>query len=303
MVGQTCTGGSCVTSGTAAVECPSGCECLTEERAAEVFGGSYSRCSEVQKPCGIETQTKPSSLSAPSVVSKYCFKRYADCPDSCGCLLPSEASAEDFTLCGGVRTVCGGQWVGGGIPASVKSDFLEKYCYLLRSPEPCPASCSCLDPAKAAGMGYPSCGEEQVPCDADSQGRPYYCYQPVSGTPVSEKLVSGKPVACAKGCSCLEPVKAVAAGYTYCDGKKTLCGYDEDKNQLYCYRKPETAAESQLPAEGEATPGLISGPKKEKMVIPLPRAKDCWLCRMLDVGQISSTGGTGPEDRHPVCPG
>jgi len=288
--GQSCTKGTCSTSGTGAVQCPSGCECLTGDEAAEKFGGSYSRCSEVQKPCGVETHTDPSRLSSPSVVSKYCFKRYSDCSPGCGCLLPSEASAKDYTLCGGMRTVCGSQLVTGGSLATVKSDVLEKYCYHLRSPEPCAASCSCMDPAKAAGMGYTSCGEEQVPCDSDPQQRPYFCYKTAGETPVP----------CTKGCSCLNATKAIASGYQYCGGTKTLCGYDKTTgNPLNCFEKLATAAESQLPAEGVATMGLPSRERGEKVINPLPRAIDCFVCRMsdvlplpLDVNTLSYAGDT-----------
>jgi len=235
--GQTCTEGSCVTSATGAVQCPSGCECLTNDGAAEMFGGgSYTLCSEVQEPCGFEVHAEPSFVSS-TVVPKYCFKKYADCSPGCGCLLPGEASAEEYTLCGGVQTVCGAQWVGSGSPASVKADILEKYCYLLRSPESCPESCSCMDPAKASGMGYPSCGEEEIPCDSDSQGRPYYCY----------KTAGERPEHCANGCSCLNATKARAEGYTYCGGEQTVCGKDPAGNPRHCVEKLVPEAPVQAP--------------------------------------------------------
>ncbi|MDD1655037.1 MAG: hypothetical protein LUO91_04945, partial [Methanomicrobiales archaeon] len=145
--GETCCDGKCVDRGTDESNCGS--------------------CGNVC-PSG---QTCTEGICSPSGTGA------VQCPSGCGCMLPTEASAKDYTLCGGVRTLCGSQLVAGGTLASVKADFVEKYCYLLRSPESCPESCSCMDPAKASGMGYPSCGEEQVPCDADSQGRPYYCYK------------------------------------------------------------------------------------------------------------------------------
>ena len=234
--GETCCNGNCVDRGTDEANC----------------GACGNACGSGQSCTG--GKCSPSGTAA------------VQCPDGCGCLLPSEASAKDYALCGGVRTVCGSQLVASGTLASVKSDFVEKFCYLLSSPEPCAASCSCMDPAKASGMGYPSCGEEQVPCDADPQGRPHYCYKPTGGT-----LVSGKPVQCAKGCSCLDASMINKTGYRYCGGTETLCGYDAAKNPLNCFEKVVTKAPVQespaAPAKG-TTAGSITAVAEKGVVIP-----------------------------------
>lgn len=44
---------------------------------------------------------------------------------------------------------------------------------------------------------------------------------------------------CPSDCSCLLPAEAKKAGSPgYCGGKQTVCGYDAQKNEKYCYKKP-----------------------------------------------------------------
>lgn len=44
-------------------------------------------------------------------------------------------------------------------------------------------------------------------------------------------------VDCASGCSCMSPGDAKQGGYELCGGKQQVCGYDQNKNELYCYAK------------------------------------------------------------------
>ena len=48
--------------------------------------------------------------------------------------------------------------------------------------------------------------------------------------------VEAKPI-CPEGCECLTEAQAKELGYEYCEGAKTLCGYDQYQNSMYCYQK------------------------------------------------------------------
>jgi len=98
----------------------------------------------------------------------------------------------------------------------------------------CDKGCECLTPAEAKNLGYQYCGDKpQVCTDALSKTVTVkYCYEkPVTPAPV--------PVKCGEGCSCMDPAKATASGYEYCDTPHAVCGYDAGQNPLYCFRKPE----------------------------------------------------------------
>jgi len=97
----------------------------------------------------------------------------------------------------------------------------------------CDKGCECLTPAEAKKVGYGYCGGKQTVCGYDLARTVKYCYgKPVPAAPV--------PVKCGEGCSCLDPAKATASGYEYCDTPHAVCDYDANKNPLYCFRKPET---------------------------------------------------------------
>lgn len=51
-------------------------------------------------------------------------------------------------------------------------------------------------------------------------------------------IVEAKPT-CPDGCGCLTEAQAKELGYAYCEGEKTLCGYDQSKIPMYCYQKPK----------------------------------------------------------------
>lgn len=43
---------------------------------------------------------------------------------------------------------------------------------------------------------------------------------------------------CPTNCVCLAPEQAKQAGYIYCEGKQTVCGYDPYRRPMYCYQQP-----------------------------------------------------------------
>lgn len=48
-------------------------------------------------------------------------------------------------------------------------------------------------------------------------------------------------VTCPSSCSCLLPDEAKTMNYPdYCNGKQAICGYDLQKNEMYCYSNPVT---------------------------------------------------------------
>jgi len=96
----------------------------------------------------------------------------------------------------------------------------------------CDKGCDCLTPAEAEKLHYISCGEKPQVCTDTLSKTVKYCYKkPVTPAPV--------PVKCDEGCSCLDPVKATASGYQYCDTPHAVCNYDANNNPLYCFNKPE----------------------------------------------------------------
>ena len=161
------------------------------------------------------------------------------CPTSCSCLLPAKAKELGYSdYCGGKQAVCGYD--------AAKNAM---YCYENKPvtpapvPVPCEEGCSCMDSAKGKAAGYTYCKGKQVVCDKDSAGNLRYCFEP----PVTKAPVQVYPT-CANGCSCLASEKAKAAGYTYCDGKQTVCNRDSAGNLLYCFEPPVTGAPVSCPA-------------------------------------------------------
>jgi len=44
---------------------------------------------------------------------------------------------------------------------------------------------------------------------------------------------------CSPGCECLTVIQSKELNYEYCNGRKTICGYDQYQNPMYCYEKPK----------------------------------------------------------------
>ena len=96
----------------------------------------------------------------------------------------------------------------------------------------CDKGCDCLTKAEAEKLHYVICGEKLQVCDDALSKIVKYCFRKqVTPAPVQVK--------CDEGCSCLDPAKATAAGYLYCDTPHAVCDYDDNNNPLYCFRKPE----------------------------------------------------------------
>jgi len=97
--------------------------------------------------------------------------------------------------------------------------------------EECPQGCRCLTRKEAAELGLTApCNGEMTICEYDDQQNPLrYCF--------------GKPseqVPCPQGCECLSltPAEAERLGYSLCNGRETVCGYDDQQNRMLCYEKP-----------------------------------------------------------------
>jgi len=97
--------------------------------------------------------------------------------------------------------------------------------------EECPPGCRCLTRKEAAELGLTApCNGEMTICEYDDQQNPLrYCF--------------GKPseqVPCPQGCECLSltPAEAERLGYSLCNGRETVCGYDDQQNRMLCYEKP-----------------------------------------------------------------
>ncbi len=96
--------------------------------------------------------------------------------------------------------------------------------------EECPQGCRCLTREEAVELGLTApCNGEMTICEYDDQQNPLrYCF--------------GKPpeqVPCPDKCECLAltPAEAERLGYSLCDGRETVCGYDAQQNRMLCYEK------------------------------------------------------------------
>ena len=99
------------------------------------------------------------------------------------------------------------------------------------TPVVCPSGCDCLTPAQAKELGYVYCEGEKTVCGYDQYQKPMYCYEKPAVTPT--------PSVCPSDCDCLTEAQAKELGYVYCQGEKTVCGYDQYQKPMYCYEKPE----------------------------------------------------------------
>ncbi|OPX78948.1 MAG: hypothetical protein A4E45_00997 [Methanosaeta sp. PtaB.Bin039] len=188
--------------------CPQGCQCLTEEKAKELFGvGKYQRC--LSTPCGEER------TATGQTILKYCFK--PACPQGCQCLTEEKAKEMGYNLCNGQRISCG-----------LDPNGKPLYCFSAPTTR-CPTGCQCLTEEAAKelfGVGKyqrclsTPCGEERT---ATGQTVPKYCFKP----------------ACPQGCQCLTEEKAKEMGYNLCNGQRTSCGLDPNGKPLYCFQTPE----------------------------------------------------------------
>jgi len=93
----------------------------------------------------------------------------------------------------------------------------------------CPEGCTCKTPEEAKKLGYQLCQGKQIVCGYDQFKKPMYCYAKPPALP--------PPVTCPKGCTCMTPAEAQKIGYPLCQGKQTICGYDQYQKPMYCFTK------------------------------------------------------------------
>ena len=208
----------CVVSVQAA--CDKGCDCLTPAEAKKL---GYEYCGGVRTSCSTDLLNPKYCYGKPVTPAPVPVK----CGEGCSCLDPAKATASGYEYCDTPIAVCG-------------YDTAKNPLYCFRKPEPvtatpvkCADGCTCMAPEKAKAAGYTYCGGEQVACNKDSAGTLMFCFSP----PVVEEKTTAVPVTCAKGCSCIAPEKARAAGYTYCGGEPIVCDRDSKGYPLYCYGK------------------------------------------------------------------
>jgi hypothetical protein len=215
----------CIKQGSTTPACPEGCSCISDA-TAKAKGGSWSRCSE--SICGYEQST--ATLAAVVQVPKYCMKQQGTtpaCPEGCSCLADAQAK-EKF----GTFTRCSADVCGYDIPANTVAAYqVPKYCVKQGSNSVCPDGCACISDEDAKLKGLTDrCDNSQTPCgyrtaaSTANQRIPLYCYKIPATTPV-----------CPQGCTCVTNATGTEKGLTFCGGKVTLCGYNENKVAMHCF--------------------------------------------------------------------
>ena len=219
--------------------CKEGCSCISEV-TAQARGGSWSRCSP--DICGYEQST--ATLAAVVQVPKYCMKQQETtpiCPDGCSCLSDPDAKLRGLTTkCDPNENPCGYQSI--AATANTAANRIPLYCYktgitITPTPQICKEGCYCLQEAAANEKFGPNnytrcqpdiCGYDQSATSVN--GIPRYCFKPtVTVTPT--------PAVCPQGCLCTTDEIAKEKGLTDCRGTRTSCGYNENKQPLYCFEQ------------------------------------------------------------------
>lgn len=118
---------------------------------------------------------------------------------------------------------------------------MPQYCVKGGSTPVCPEGCACIsdEDAKLKGLtdrcdnSQTACGFRLVAGTANTAATrvPLYCYKIPTTTPV-----------CPQGCTCTTNATGVEKGLTFCGGKVTLCGYNENKVALHCFNEVATPA-------------------------------------------------------------
>ncbi|MDI6884846.1 MAG: PGF-CTERM sorting domain-containing protein [archaeon] len=95
----------------------------------------------------------------------------AVCPEGCTCLTEAEANKLGYTLCEGIKKICG-------------YDQYQNpmYCYQKPTVTPiptpvCPEECTCLTVEEANKLGFAPCKGEKIFCGYDQYQKPMYCYE------------------------------------------------------------------------------------------------------------------------------
>ena len=219
--------------------CPEGCNCLSEAKAKERYG-TYTRCSE--EVCGKEIVPAANGVAAYSV-PQYCVKQGSApvCPEGCACISDEDAKLKGLTdRCDNSQTPCG--YRTSTATATAAAQKIPLYCYKIPTDTTpvCPQGCYCLQEADAklkfGPDNYTRCSSDICgtdPSATTANGIPKYCFKPTV-TPTS-------PV-CPQGCTCITNATGVEKGLTFCGGKVTLCGYNENKVALHCFNEASTPA-------------------------------------------------------------
>ena len=222
--------------------CPDGCTCISDADAK--LKGLTTKCDPNENPCGYQSITATANIQA-NRIPLYCYKTDITtitptpiCPNNCGgCMNEVDAKAKygpfNYTRCS--DNVCGYD------QTATSSYALPKYCFgptvtVTPTPQVCPEGCYCVQEAEAKakfGSGnYARCDPNGQPCGYDqsaasANGIPKYCFKP---------LVTPTPSVCPEGCSCITNTTAVEKGMVmFCGGKLASCGYDANKQPLFCY--------------------------------------------------------------------
>jgi len=148
----------------------------------------------------------------------------AQCPQGCECMTETQASVDNLALCQNQRIQCGSAV--STTTTATAATTVPMYCYEKPPGEVgCPQGCFCTDPGKADEEGLEWClrNGDEIPCGGNQ-----YCFREPTGQPTSE---------CPAGCECLTE-DALQQGYTWCEGVRRQCGYDEYQNDMFCFQKP-----------------------------------------------------------------
>lgn len=219
----------CIKQATTTPVCPEGCACLTDAKAKERYG-TYTRCTA--EVCGYETSTL---TTAAYQIPEYCVKQGSTpvCADGCICISDEDAKLKGLTeRCDNSQSPCGYKSVDATTTSAARR--IPLYCYKTPTTTPvCKEGCYCLQEAEAklkfGPNNYTRCQADTCgydPSATTANGIPKYCFNPTI-TPT----LSG----CLQGCACITNATAVEKGLTFCGGTLTSCGYDENKQPLYCF--------------------------------------------------------------------
>ncbi|MEA1959326.1 MAG: hypothetical protein U9N44_06695, partial [Chloroflexota bacterium] len=145
------------------------------------------------------------------------------CPSGCECMSDAAAEEQGLELCNGESTQC---LLSSGLAAPEYG-----HCYqTAEEPAECPNDCVCLSQEDGKASGYELCNGVETECVMPT-GATGKCYE----------------VTCPEGCACVTEAVATTEGYQgLCDGKQTLCGYDDSDVPQYCYIEPADFGEEDI---------------------------------------------------------
>ncbi|ODS39723.1 MAG: hypothetical protein A7315_10655 [Candidatus Altiarchaeales archaeon WOR_SM1_79] len=220
------------------IQCPSGCECLTE---ADAYNKSkFEKCSD--SVCGYES-------TRTAKIPKYCYKsgqvragvKIGTCLTGCECLTEDNANTKfngNYEKCS--DTACGTYTIQKPDGSQVSA---YKYCFReMSQPAQCPSGCECLDDAVAKEKEYNLCNNQKTECTL-ATGAMGVCFE----KPAAEQ--------CPRGCECLTRTEGV--NRKLCNNQATSCTTAAGVNG-FCYEKLPTIA-----------PFCTYDPEQDKCVNPI----------------------------------